>query len=143
MSPQQLTGHFTFATWQEDSISPQEASPRLARATIVNAFTGGIEASATDCAYSLVYLTEKTGVFNGLQVFSGSLDGRTGGFVLEERGTFGADGTVHCTLEVVENSGTGELTGLRGTGGFVAVHGESTVPYTFEYRLGQEPLAAS
>ncbi|MCZ9336258.1 DUF3224 domain-containing protein, partial [Streptomyces sp. TRM76130] len=33
-------------------------------------------------------------------------------------------------------SGTGELTGLRGTGEFTARHGEAAVAYAFTYELG-------
>ncbi|WP_345670179.1 DUF3224 domain-containing protein, partial [Streptomyces phyllanthi] len=38
-------------------------------------------------------------------------------------------------FEVVPGTGTGELTGLRGTGGFTYRHGESSVAYTFDYEL--------
>lgn len=70
-----------------------------------------------------------------MEILSGSLDGREGTFVVEERGSFGTDGTVYCSFEVVPGSGTGELTGLRGTGSFTAEHGAPSVPYTFAYEL--------
>ncbi|GAB2614453.1 DUF3224 domain-containing protein [Streptomyces capparidis] len=130
------TGHFTFADWEEDTIGPAEAAPRLAGARVVNSFSGGIEAPATSCAYTIAYLTDKTGTFTGMELLAGRLDGREGTFVLEERGRFEADGTVHCAFEVVPGSATGALTGLRGTGGFTYRHGETAVPYTFTYEAG-------
>ncbi|MER7397230.1 DUF3224 domain-containing protein [Streptomyces sp. NPDC000151] len=133
--PAQTTGHFTFADWQERTVGPAEAHPKLAHASVTNTFTGGIEAARTTCEYTIVYATEKTGTFTGMEVLTGSLDGRAGTFVVEERGSFEPDGTVHCTFEVVPGTGTGELAGLRGTGSFTAVHGAPSVPYTFEYAL--------
>ncbi|MEU1673691.1 DUF3224 domain-containing protein [Streptomyces roseifaciens] len=131
----QTTGHFTFADWKEHDVTPAGTSPKLAHATVTNSFSGGIEATGTTCEYSIVYVTEKTGTFTGLEILSGSLDGREGTFVVEERGSFGTDGTVYCSFEVVPGSGTGELTGLRGTGSFTAEHGAPSVPYTFAYEL--------
>lgn len=134
--PAQTTGHFTFANWEERTVGPSEASPKLAHASVTNTFAGGIEAVDTTCEYTIVYVTEKTGTFTGMEALTGRLDGREGTFVVEERGSFEADGTVHCTFEVVPGSATGELTGLRGTGNFTARHGEPSVPYIFAYDLG-------
>ncbi|WP_405015859.1 DUF3224 domain-containing protein [Kitasatospora sp. NBC_00070] len=133
--PTQTTGRFTFANWEERPVTPTEASPRLAHASVTNAFDGGIEAATTTCEYAIVYVTEKTGTFAGMEVLVGSLDGCQGAFALEERGSFDADGTVRCTFAVVPGSGTGELTGLRGTGRFTVEPGAPSVPYTFDYDL--------
>ncbi|MFF8957917.1 DUF3224 domain-containing protein [Streptomyces sp. NPDC014894] len=129
------TGHFTFADWQERPAGPADAWPRLAHASVVNAFSGGVEAEGTTCEYTIVYITEKTGAFAGMELLTGRVGGRAGAFVVEERGTYDEDGTVHCVFEVVAGSGTGELTGLSGSGAFTARAGETTVPYTFEYVL--------
>ncbi|CAM5722640.1 DUF3224 domain-containing protein [Streptomyces coeruleorubidus] len=130
------TGHFTFADWQEHVIGPgEEANPRLAHASVRNTFSGGIEAAGTICEYTIVYVTQKTGSFAGIELITGRLDGREGSFAVEERGWFGEDGAVHCTFEVVRGSGSGELAGLRGKGGFTAHHGETTVAYRFEYEV--------
>ena len=136
MPTTRTTGHFTFADWKENAVTGEDGLPRLANATVVNAFSGGIEADPTTCDYSIAYLTGSTGTFAGMELVRGRVDGRAGTFVLEERGRFESDGTVHCTFEVVEGSGTGELTGLRGTGGFTYRHGETEVAYTFAYDLG-------
>jgi hypothetical protein len=135
MPTTRTTGHFTFANWEERPAGPTDTLPRLAHASVTNTFTGGIEATDTTCEYSIAYVTEKTGTYAGMELLTGSLDGREGTFVVEERGHFDPDGTVHCTFEVVAGSGTGELSGLRGSGGFTARHGEASVPYSFEYEL--------
>ncbi|MFD8547155.1 DUF3224 domain-containing protein [Streptomyces sp. NPDC059649] len=133
--PTQTTGHFTFANWEERTVGRSETTPKLAHASVINAFSGGIEAADTACEYTIVYLTEKTGTFTGMQVLAGRLDGREGTFVVEERGSFEPDGTVHCTFEVVPGAATGELTGLSGTGTYTAKPGAPSVAYTFRYDL--------
>ncbi|OEV32195.1 hypothetical protein AN219_00350 [Streptomyces nanshensis] len=136
---QTATGHFTFSDWEEKQVTSGAEGPRLARASVVNSFSGGVEAVGTACEYSIVYVTETTGTFTGMQVLSGTVGGRKGTFAVAENGSFEADGTLRCTFEVVPGSGTGDLTGLRGTGGFTTRHGEQSVPYSFEYGLGRLP----
>jgi len=68
-----------------------------------------------------------------LQRFRGKLGGRAGSFVLRGQGTV-ADGKVKATWFVVPDSGTGELSGLRGEGGFEGQFGkgsEGTLDYWF------------
>ncbi|OKK17742.1 hypothetical protein AMK16_21520 [Streptomyces sp. CB00455] len=130
----QTGGVFTFADWQEHPLGPQGTTPRLAQASVTNSFTGRIEAPATACAYTVAYTGDDTGTYTGMELVSGSVDGREGAFVLEERGTFGPTGTT-CHFEVVPGSATGELTGLTGTGGFTSRHGEPSVTYTFTYDI--------
>ncbi|WP_329565808.1 DUF3224 domain-containing protein [Kitasatospora sp. NBC_01266] len=129
------SGWFTSANWAESPIGPGDpaTTPRLARAAVSNNFTGGLTAAGTVCEYTLSYVTERTGVLNGLELITGSLDGRRGSFVIEQRGSFDEDGSVHCSFEVVAGSGTGALTGLRGSGSFRSRQGESAVPYVFGY----------
>ncbi|MEU3774149.1 DUF3224 domain-containing protein [Streptomyces sp. NPDC032472] len=128
------TGRFTFADWEEQPVGPADSTPRLARSTVVNSFTGGIEAPSTSCAYTITYTGESVGSYTGVELLSGAVDGRTGSFALEQRGTFDAGGT-RCTFEVVPGSGTGELAGLSGSGGFESRHGDTSVDYVLTYAL--------
>ncbi|MFJ6779192.1 DUF3224 domain-containing protein [Streptomyces yangpuensis] len=133
-TPVETSGRFTFADWEETPVGPQGATPRLAHARVTNAFTGGVEAAGTSCAYTIAYNGENTGSYSGMELLAGSVDGRKGSFVLEERGTFDAGGTV-CRFEVVPGSGTGDLVGLTGSGGFTYRHGDTSVAYGFTYAL--------
>lgn len=59
---------------------------------------------------------------------------RSGSFVLQHSGTFGG-GIAKASLFVVPCSGTGELSGLRGEGGFASGHAQEyaiTLNYDFE-----------
>ncbi|MFE2185724.1 DUF3224 domain-containing protein [Streptomyces sp. NPDC059455] len=135
------TGHFTYADWQETALEETEGTEgaeggaKLARAVVTNAFSGGIEAPRTSCQYAITYLPDKTGVCCGYELLTGTLDGRAGSFVVVQHASWGEDATVRCAFEVVPGSGTGELTGLTGSGTFSAVQGESEIPYGFDYTL--------
>src|SRR6478609_8685575 len=85
-----VVGSIGFANWEERETAGSEAGPRLARASVVNTFTGGIEAADTTCDYSIAYTVGHEGSFTGIELVTGSVDGRAGTFVLEERGTFAA-----------------------------------------------------
>ncbi|MFG2292249.1 DUF3224 domain-containing protein [Streptomyces sp. NPDC048603] len=126
------TGRFVFADWTEQAVGAADAVPRLADASVSNSFSGGVEAAGTLCRYTVAYLGESEGSFSGLELLTGSVDGREGSFVLAESGTFDAEGT-RCAFEVVPGSGTGELTGLRGSGGFTTPHGAQSVAYALDY----------
>ncbi|MFI1621434.1 DUF3224 domain-containing protein [Streptomyces lydicus] len=141
--PTRTTGHFTFANWEERTVSPDGTSPTLACASVTNAYSGGITAANTTCEYVIVYRPDKTGTFTGMQVLTGGLDGREGAFAVEERGWFDTEGAVHCTFEVVAGSGTGDLAGLCGTGSYTARQGEPSVAYTFDYHLPTPPVTGS
>ncbi|MGH4035723.1 DUF3224 domain-containing protein [Actinomycetota bacterium Odt1-20B] len=133
---QTATGTFTFASWDEQPVAGAEGGARIAHAAVVNGFTGGIESAATACEYTIAYTTQKTGAFTGYEFLDGSVDGRAGSFVIEQRGTFAEDGTISCAFTVLPGSGSGALAGLSGSGSFTAREGVPTVPYTFDYELG-------
>jgi Protein of unknown function (DUF3224) len=72
--------------------------------------------------------------FVGIERVSGSVGGRSGTFLLQDQGTLKGT-TVSGEWFVVPGSGTGELTGLRGEGGFTAELGQGadiTLEYWFE-----------
>jgi hypothetical protein len=82
----------------------------------------------------MCYLPTKSARYVGLQRITGTIDGRHGSVVLEAVG--GHDGTgSSSTWTVIEGTGTGDLAGIRGTGGFEA-KGGTTVSYRLDYEFG-------
>ena len=72
--------------------------------------------------------------FVGLQRVRGTIAGRTGSFLLQPHGTV-AGKVTKADWFVVPGSGTGDLTALRGEGGFEATlgqHGSYWLDYAFE-----------
>ena len=71
--------------------------------------------------------------FVGLQKVNGAVAGRKGSFVLQAQGTF-EGGTAKAEWFVVPGSGTGELAGLKGRGGYTSGSGGSA-ELTLDYEL--------
>ncbi|HEY6740467.1 MAG TPA: DUF3224 domain-containing protein [Actinopolymorphaceae bacterium] len=130
---------FTSTSWEEERPSADEAGrPRVAHARTTNRFTGVITGSSV-AHFVLYYSAGETewggpGTYHGYEQVTGTVDGRTGSFVLEHHGSFEGT-TVRTSWTVVPGSGSGELTGLKGTGGFVATHGEPATRYPHELRV--------
>jgi len=127
------TGTFEQKSWDEKPTQEIEGLPKLTRASVTQAFQGDIE-GAGNVEYLMVYPDDNSASFVGLQRVVGRIGGRSGSFVLQVSGTF-EGGLVQASWFVVPGSGTGDLLGLRGEGGFVAPHGpkaEITLDYDFE-----------
>ncbi|WP_369213880.1 DUF3224 domain-containing protein [Streptomyces flavofungini] len=136
MPKTRITGTFTFTHWDEQPVAGEKGGVRVAHAAVSNDFHGGIEATGSSCQYTLAYLGDSGGTYVGYEHIEGALDGREGSFVIEQRGSFVADG-IECAFTVLPGSGTGALAGLRGTGTFTARHGQKSTPYTLDYALDE------
>ena len=127
------TGTFKATSWEEGPFAELEEAPRLTHARVGNAYTGDIEGEGT--AESLMYYGDQaTASYVGFERVVGRLGERSGSFVLSSSGTW-ESGTATTTWSVVPGSGTGELAGLRGEGGYAARHGEAEISYRLDYRL--------
>jgi hypothetical protein len=94
----------------------------LVEVQLTETFSGDI---AGDSTVRVIQAAHDNGSmsFVGLQRVRGSVDGRTGSFVLQPTGTVVGKET-NATWSVVPGSGTEGLKGLRGDGGFKAQLGE-------------------
>jgi hypothetical protein len=82
----------------------------------------------------MMYPAAGSASFIGLERVTGSVGGRSGSFVLQHTGTF-EDGVEKVILSVVPGSGTEELHGMTGDGGFSVGHQPPygmTLDYDFE-----------
>ena len=126
------TGTIEMKSWEERPFAETEGAPKLARANGSDLYHGDLEGEAT-FEYLMMYQDENRASYVGMERFVGRLGDRQGSFVLEITGTF-ADGVVTAEWHVVSGSGTGELRGVRGNGGFIwKGHHESSI--TFDYDL--------
>jgi hypothetical protein len=123
---------FQVKGWDENPYHESEGGPKLTRATVQTAYQGDIEGEGA-VEYLMVHRTDGTANFVGMERIEGRLGGRSGSFVLQHEGTFEA-GTAKTRWSVVPGSGTGELEGLRGDGGFAAEHAQE-FPVTLDYEL--------
>jgi hypothetical protein len=81
-----------------------------------------------------VHREDRSASMVSLQRVRGKLSGRQGTFVLQDSDII-EDGNIKATWFIVPGSGTGELSGLRGEGGFAgefAKGSDATLNYWFE-----------
>jgi hypothetical protein len=129
------TAHCRFAitTWDEKPYSEGEGLPRLTRASIAKTYTGDVEGEGRT-EYLMMYRSDGTAVFVGIERVSGRIGGKAGTFVLQRTGVF-EGGLAKETYTVVPGSGTGELVDLRAEGRSAVGHGMEH-PFTLDYELG-------
>lgn len=123
---------FQLKGWDERPYDEMDGGPRLTRASVSKTFRGDIEGEGT-LEYLMMHRDDGSASFIGLERIVGCIGHRSGSFVLQHNGTFRA-GTAAATWTVVPGSGTGELTGLRGEGGFESAHADAyavTLDYDF------------
>jgi Protein of unknown function (DUF3224) len=128
----QATGTFELQSWDEQPYAELDGG-KLTRATVRQAFSGDIEGDGL-VEWLMCYRADETADFVGLVRVAGRIGDRAGDFVLRTVGTY--DGReANGDWTVVPGSGSGDLRGLRGTGGFSAPHGpkgNTTLEYEFD-----------
>jgi hypothetical protein len=108
-------------SWDEKPYRELEDGTRFSRADVVLGQDGD-DLTATSESL-LFYRADGTSEYVTLMRVTGTLDGRSGSFVLRGHGTYdGTTARVHS--QVVAGSGTGELAGLRGSAESVSTHGD-------------------
>lgn len=123
---------FAITSWDEKAYSEGQDLPRLTRAKVTKTFTGDIEGEG-QVEYLMMYRSDGSATFVGLERFVGRIGGRTGTFVLERSGVF-ENGQAKESYSVIPGSGTGELQGLRGDGRSAVGHGTEH-PFSLNYDL--------
>src|SRR5690349_18981614 len=111
----------------------QSVSPVLVEVRLKERFNGDIEGESMVLALQ-VLRDDQSASLVSLQRFCGKLAGRQGSFVLQGS-EISEGGKIKATWFVVPGSGTGELCGLRGEGGFEGQFGKGsrgTLDYWFE-----------
>ena len=120
---------FKLEAWDETTISDPEVLPRLTRAECAQRYQGDLEGTSI-LHYLITYTEDGTAQFDGHELVTGSLCGKTGSFVLRHQGSF-AGGVARMRMCVVMGSATGDLAGLRGSAEFASPHAEE-----YELELG-------
>ena len=123
---------FRITGWDEEPYDEPEDGPKLTRAHVQRSFHGDLSGTG-NLMYVMAHLDGENASFTGYEKVVGSLGGRIGSFVLRHTGKYdGAAATAQ--YEVVPGSGTGELAGLTGAGGFSAGHAEEH-DMTLDYEI--------
>ena len=129
---QSANARFAIKKWDEKPYSEGEDRPKLTRATVIKTYTGDIEGEA-HVEYLMMYRSDGSASFVGLERVDGRVGDKTGSFVLQRTGTF-ENGQAKESYFVIPGSATGKLQGLRGDGSSTVGHGMEH-PFTLDYEL--------
>jgi hypothetical protein len=99
-----------------NSLPPYNSSAdaKLARMSIDKQFHGDLEATSQGEMLSAGTDTKGSAGYVAIERVTGTLNGRSGGFVLQHNATM-TRGAPYLNIIVVPDSGTGELVGLSGS----------------------------
>ncbi|GII51893.1 hypothetical protein Pth03_02820 [Planotetraspora thailandica] len=122
-------GAFDLTEWTEVATHDKPGAT-ISRVLIGKTFHGDLDGTSTT---EIMTVTTAAGpaAYVGVEHVDGTLDGRTGTFVLQH--IAGDDGEPWMRWLIVPTSGTGQLEGLRGEGRIVNQDGHHT--YTLDYDL--------
>jgi hypothetical protein len=123
----------------EVKLNPQQLADKTADATlgrlsIDKQFQGDLEAVSKGEMLSAGTSVKGSAGYVAIERVSGTLQGRSGAFVLQHTGTM-TRGTAQLSVTVVPDSGTGQLAGLAGTMTINIVDGKHF--YDFEYTIAE------
>jgi hypothetical protein len=123
----------------EVKLNPQQLADKTADATlgrlsIDKQFHGGLEAVSKGEMLSAGTSVKGSAGYVAIERVSGTLQGRSGTFVLQHSGIM-TRGAAQLSVTVVPDSGTDQLTGLAGTMTINVVDGKHF--YDFEYTIAE------
>lgn len=131
---QHAKGEFDVKVTPQPLAGPAEDA-KLGRLALEKTFRGGLEARGQGQMLTAGGEVEGSAAYVAIERVTGTLDGKKGSFLLHHRGVM-TRGEPALSVEVVPDSGTGELTGLAGTLHIIIEGGKHF--YDFEYRLELE-----
>ncbi len=119
----------------EVKLTPEPAdaeAPAIGRMSLHKQFHGDLEAASYGQMVAAATSVKGSAGYVAIEQVTGSLHGRSGTFVLQHSGTM-MRGAPQLMVNVVPDSGTGDLAGLTGTMTITIADGEHS--YDFEYSL--------
>jgi uncharacterized protein DUF3224 len=127
------TGRIEVKTYDPKPYDEVDGGPSLTEIYVTETFSGDIEGEGA-VRFLQAVRDDGSATFVGIERVTGSIAGREGSFLLQDSGALEGN-IVKGDWFVVPRSGTGELAGLRGEGGFEAElgqHATITLDYWFE-----------
>ena len=127
-----ITGNFEVKLSPLDFYAQGLDGVNLGRMSIDKQFKGALEATSKGEMLSAMTKVKGSAGYVAIEQVSGVLSGKKGSFVLQHFGTMN-QGSDRLVLEVVPNSGYGELSSLAGKMAIKIEGGKHR--YEFEYEL--------
>lgn len=128
----QTKGIFELTRWDAETYDEQE-SATLSRVHGGKTLEGGIEGTST-MELLMAMAQQGSAAYVGIERVTGSVDGRSGSFVLQHTAVGSTTGGT-MSVTVVPDSGSGELRGISGALQ-IDKHEDGSHSYVFDYELG-------
>jgi hypothetical protein len=132
-SKTQATGRIDVQTYEPQPYEEVDEGPNLVEIRVSETFSGDIVGEGV-VRFLQAVRKDGSASFVGIERVTGSIQDRTGSFLLQDAGTLEGN-EVKGEWFVIPGSGTEELRGLRGEGGFTAdlgQHASISLDYWFE-----------
>ena len=127
-----ITGTFEVNLQPLANYATGKDGVNLGRMSIDKTFAGPLSATSQGEMLNAMVTEQGSGGYVAIEQVVGEFDGKSGSFVLQHYGLM-TPSSNSLLLEVIPNSGTGELTGLSGK---MAIRNEDGQHYyDFEYQL--------
>jgi hypothetical protein len=126
-------GKIDVKSYEPVTYDEPKDGPKLSEIRVTETFTGDVQGDGT-VRFLQAQRADGSASYCGIERIIGALAGRKGTFLLQDEGTLQGS-KVKGTWFVIPGSGTGDLHGLRGEGGFEAElgqHASWTLDYWFE-----------
>jgi hypothetical protein len=127
----------TAQNWNEQRVDEVDTGRAIARAQWSTIWAGDIVGTST-CHLLICYTggdpaqpESLVGPYAGYELVRATVDGRSGTFVLAESGEH-SGAVARTTVTIVPDSGTGELAGITGSGGYAATAQEFTLELDYQ-----------
>jgi len=118
-----VQGEFTVKKWDEENLESFPMETPVAKASIVYEVTGEVKGKLS-VEYLLHYsyqnrenMHNSKATYTGYMFFAGAIDGKSGSFVVEDKGSYTEAGPVSL-LSIKPDTGTDELCGISGVGNY-------------------------
>jgi hypothetical protein len=130
--PMHASGYFDVTLAPQAADNPQVRTAQIDRLSIDKKYHGDVQGTSTG-QMQAIKDDKNTGAYVALEKVVASLKGRDGTFMLMHYGYMSQDVVGRWLVEIVPNSGTGELAGLSGTMKIIPKDGKHY--YEIEYAL--------
>lgn len=127
-----ISGTFDVNLNPLDTYAEGQHDVALARLSIDKTFHGELDATSKGEMLSAMTAVQGSAGYVAVEQVAGSLSGKRGSFVLQHFGTM-SGGDNRLILEVTPDSGSGELSGLKGKMAIRIEEGQHF--YDFDYEL--------
>jgi hypothetical protein len=123
------TGRIDVKSYEPQAYDDAGEGPNLVEVHVTETFSGDVEDEGV-VRFLQAIRDDGSASFVGIERITGSVGARQGTFLLQDTGTLEGN-LVTGTWFVIPGSGTGELAGLRGEGGFEADRGQHASIWRF------------